>query len=136
MREYIELVQHLVPKIKYLKRITSKTPDRNSNFVPRNQHIHGVLTHYKDEKHYRMTLYTRYISITKMHPLEYKIKPYSKIDMLEFLAHELAHLHCWDHTPDHMKLQSELLLIFMVHLKKSGYKSYEDEMTYRKCGVK
>jgi len=133
-REYIQLVRHLVPRIRYLKRITSKVPDKDSNYIPRNQHIHGILTHYKDEKHYRMTLYTKYLSVTKIDPLEFKIRPYSKIDLLEFLAHELSHLKYWDHTPDHARLQSELMLIFMIQLKNSGYKSYEDEMSFRsKC---
>jgi hypothetical protein len=69
------------------------------------------------------------------------IKPYSKIDILRSLAHELAHICHWRHTPEHNELECRLLISFMRRLKKNGYVSEESEFklrtgsNYRKCST-
>jgi hypothetical protein len=116
-REYIDSVSHLLPGIKRLKRISAKYGNRE-----RWQHCHGLITYY-DGKHYRITLYLTYHDFYSD-----KIKPYSTIDLLTYLAHELSHLQHWDHTPDHKLLEAIILQIFMVKLKERGYISEEDEL--------
>lgn len=121
MREYIDSTSHLLPKIKQLRKITTKRGNKE-----RWQHCHGLITYF-DKKSYRITLYTTYHSL-----IEDKIKPYSTIDLLQYLAHELAHLEHWDHTPDHKQLECILMSIFMTKLKQSGYVSEEQELAEKK----
>lgn len=117
MREYVDAVSHLLPKIKRLKRISSKKGNKE-----RWQHCHGLITYY-DQKNYRITLYTTY------HSMIYdQIKPYSTIDLLQYLAHELAHLEHWDHTTDHKHLECVIMSAFMTKLKQESYVSEEEEM--------
>lgn len=116
MRDYVDSVSHLLPKIKQLKKISSKSGNKE-----RYQHCHGLITYF-DKKSFRITLYTTYHDL----PSD-KIKEYSTIDLLHYLAHELAHLSHWDHTPDHKLLECEILVIFMVKLSKDGYVSEEEE---------
>ena len=111
-----------------LKRISAKKPKKN--FIE-NQACHGIITKYFNGKDHRITLYTDYIAIGKIHPeVELSISPYSKIDTLCFFAHELAHLAHWDHTTDHKSLEATLIKLFMTKLKKDGYISEEDEASY------
>lgn len=116
MRDYISSVTHILPHIKQLKRISSKKGNKE-----RFQHCHGLITYF-DKKSYRMTLY-----VTWHDTIKDKIVPYSTIDLLKYLAHELAHLEHWDHTPDHTSLEAIITGIFMVKLKEAGYISEEDE---------
>jgi hypothetical protein len=117
MHEYIDTVSHLLPRIKQLKRISLKKGNKE-----RWQHCHGLIT-YMDHKSYRITLYKTYHDF----PSD-TIRPYSTIDLLQYLAHELAHLEHWDHTPDHKQLECILMGIFMTKLKQDFYVSEEDEM--------
>jgi hypothetical protein len=116
VRDYISSVKHLIPKIKQLKRISSKRGNKE-----RFQHFHGLITYY-DKKSYRITLY-----VTWHDTLKDRIISYSTIDLLRYLAHELSHLEHWDHTPDHASLESIIMGIFMVKLKQAGYVSEEHE---------
>jgi hypothetical protein len=116
MEDYIDLVKHMLPKIKQLKKISAMKGNKE-----RWQHCHGLITYY-DKKSFRITLYTTYHSM--MHDT---IKPYSTIDLLQYLAHELAHLEHWDHTPDHKQLECILMGIFMTKLKQDFYVSEEEE---------
>ena len=116
MRDYVELVAHLLPKIKQLKKISSKTGNKE-----RYQHCHGLITYF-DKKSFRITLYVTYHDV-----IADKIIEYSTIDLLEYLAHELAHLEHWDHTTSHKQLQCVILGIFMTKLTQDGYISEEEE---------
>jgi hypothetical protein len=116
MRDYIDAVAHLLPHLKQLRRISSKSGNKE-----RFQHCHGLIT-YKDIRHYRITLYINYHDIVTD-----KIKPYSMMDLLRYLAHELAHLEHWDHTASHTQLECVVLSIFMTKLAQEGYISEEDE---------
>lgn len=117
VEDYIQSVSHLLPKIKQLKKISTKTGNKE-----RWQHCHGLIT-YAGNRNYRITLYLTYHDI----PSD-KIKKYSTIDLLQYLAHELAHLEHWDHTTDHKQLECIIQGIFMTKLKAAGYVSEEDEM--------
>lgn len=116
MREYISSVSHLLPHIKHLRKISSKTGNRD-----RSQHCHGLITYY-DKKSFRITLYTSFHDVAAD-----KIRNYSTIDLLTYLAHELSHLEHWDHTPKHKYLESIILGVFMVKLDSDGYESEEAE---------
>lgn len=117
MRGYIESVSHLLPKLKQLKKISSMKGNKE-----RWQHCHGLITYF-DKKSFRITLYTSYHA-----QFTDRILPYSTIDLLQYLAHELAHLEHWDHTPDHKQLECIVLTLFMTRLKQAGYVSEEEEM--------
>lgn len=128
LEEYIEAVKPLLPEIKKLKRISTKVPSRNLNT---NQSCHGIITKYYNGKDHRITLYTKYLFMElRKGEVHMEIKKYSMIDNLCFMAHELAHLRYWDHTPEHKKLESAIISLFMDILKKNGYKCEEDEASY------
>lgn len=116
MESYIQSVEHLLPHIKQLKRISTKRGNKE-----RWQHCHGLISYY-DNRSYRITLYVTYHSI-----LTDKINDYSTVDLLQYLAHELSHLEHWDHTPDHKALECKIMGLFMSRLKSDGYVSEEDE---------
>lgn len=116
MRGYVESVSHLLPKIKQLKKISSRRGSREYW-----QHFHGLITYF-DKKSFRITLY-----ITYHETLSDKIKNYSTIDILQYLAHELSHLEHWDHTPQHKYLENIIMGIFMTKLASEGYVSEEEE---------
>lgn len=54
--------------------------------------------------------------------------PHSKIDILKLLAHELAHMEDWKHTPKHELICSRITGAFMRMLKQEGYESEEAEL--------
>jgi hypothetical protein len=109
LRPYIESVEYLLPKLKKLKRISSKTGNKE-----RWQHSHGLITYF-DNKSYRITFYITYHSMS-----DDKIKQYNTKDLLHFLAHELAHLEHWDHTPQHTLLECTIMSAFMNKLLTEG----------------
>jgi hypothetical protein len=116
MRDYIDDVTYLVPRVKYVKRLSSK---RGS--LDRKQHVQAVI-HYVDKKHYRISLYVTYKPRTQD-----KIKKYTTIELLHNLAHELAHLETFEHTPSRMRLECEIMKVFMARLQREGYVSEEHE---------
>lgn len=125
IRPYLVDVEHLVP-IKHLRRVTAKKPRKD---FTQNQLCHGMITRYaRYKRDFKITLYTYFIDITKIHPeVHMRLRPYSKIDTLCFLAHELSHMVHWDHTPQHKSLEAELTHLFMIRLRASGYVSEEEE---------
>ncbi len=116
VRSYILSASHLLPKIKQLKKISSRKGSKEYW-----QHFHGLITYF-DKKSFRITLYTTYHD-----GLTDTIKNYSTIDILQYLAHELAHLEHWDHTPQHKQLECIIMGIFMTRLSEAGYISEESE---------
>lgn len=116
VRSYISTVSHLLPKIKQLKKISSRKGSKEYW-----QHFHGLITYF-DKKSFRITLYTTYHDT-----MSDKIKNYSTIDILLYLAHELSHLEHWDHTPQHKQLECIIMGIFMTKLAEDGYISEEVE---------
>ena len=72
---------------------------------------------------------------TQRHPRNSKVLPNSKIDMLSNLAHELAHTLDMNHSPEHKQLENNLLNLFMMHLKSTGYIDEETELNEMICGT-
>lgn len=64
-----------------------------------------------------------------LHTHHSKDAPYSKIDILTHLAHELAHTEDWKHTPRHADLEAKIKRRFMKMLEKEGYVSEEKELS-------
>jgi hypothetical protein len=56
------------------------------------------------------------------------VTPFSRIDLLKLLAHELAHTMDWKHTPFHEDLSAKITRAFMAQLRRDGYISEEEEM--------
>lgn len=119
VRDYIDVVSHLIPKINQLKKISLKKANKDYW-----QHVHGLITYF-DKKSFRITLYVTYHDIRND-----KIRNYTTIDILHYLAHELAHLEHWDHTTQHKQLECVIMGIFMTKLQQEGYVSEEDEYKY------
>lgn len=113
-KEYIDSVHSLIPNLIFLKRITSIHGRKDVNLG-----CHAQLWKYKNN-HYRMSLYLNYYADKKVY--------FSTMELLCNLAHELAHLSHFNHTPDHKILESTLTIMFMTKLKSDGYESEEKEM--------
>jgi hypothetical protein len=122
MREYIEAIAHLLPEVKYLRRVSSIKA--NKRFI---QRIHGICWKYADGKNYKIGLYVSKSKVDSLEPLRVKLTKYSTIDLLCTLAHELAHLRHWYHTTEHKALECAITMVFMNMLKNDGYTSEEEE---------
>jgi len=117
---YINLAIPHIKNLYLLKRISARSPRKNQ--VQRC----NAMTTWTSEGDYKITLYRSYQDIESLKPLRISITNYSKIDILEYLAHELAHLQHWEHTTDHKKLENKLHSLFMNRLKREGYVSEEE----------
>jgi hypothetical protein len=123
LRPFLQEVSHMIP-LDRLKRISARRPHREFSKA---QRCHGIISHYKWEDSYKITIYLCFIDIDKIDPPKFVMRPYSTIDTLCFMAHELAHMVHWEHTPDHKILENQIIQIFMQKLKTMGYKSEEEE---------
>jgi hypothetical protein len=123
VREYVQAIEHLLPEVKRLKRISARKAHKD--YV---QRVHAVCwEYYADKKSYKINLYVSKSSVASLRPLKIKLSKYSTMELLMNLAHELAHLRHWYHTPDHKALECSIALIFMTMLKTDGYESEEAE---------
>lgn len=64
------------------------------------------------------------------------LKEHSKLEVLELLAHELAHIGNAKefelHSPRHKAIECKLMVKFMAQLQSEGYKNEEIELKYYK----
>jgi hypothetical protein len=125
LRPYIEKARVCVPNIDKLDALYKLPLKKNKR-----QTIAGVC--HEQGGRYKIFLYTEYNSIKKYNPLTLKRKKYSKIDIIEHLAHELSHMVHWDHCPKRLILQSQLAIIFAGMLYFDGYESEEHEFGEKK----
>jgi hypothetical protein len=79
------------------------------------------------DKGYQVALRTQYQHID-FYPLCVTLLPLSKVDILAALAHELAHLYHWTHSPEHKIVENQIGTIFMTRLKNEGYIDEETEL--------
>jgi hypothetical protein len=126
LKEYIELVRQIIPEV---DRITLVREIHHQE--GKVQQIHASLTQEFFFGTYVLSFYTSYKRTNKSKKKKEKHE-YSKIDLLGHLAHEMAHLKYWTHTPEHKMLECKLTVIFMRHLLKSGYVSEEEEIIERR----
>ena len=124
LKPYIDLVKPVVPELRYLKKILAHNAKSD---LTQNPGFEGKLTK-NSPKDYVMSIYMDYVRKHKIHPVaEFSIKANSKIELLYVIAHEIAHLRHWNHTPERQILESTIVILFMAELKKSGYKSEEED---------
>lgn len=90
--------------------------------------ISGICGRHIGTNQYDIGLYNQYWKTQRLRPLSRIRKPLSTLDILHTFAHELAHMVHWDHTPDHKRLECQLMMMFMTMAKKDGYVSEEDEL--------
>ena len=132
MIPYLEDARPILPEIAILTHLISRVPKTNHKEV---QRISGVCNQYEKKDKtvsYRIILMTKYQNIQKYRPLKIKLSDYSKMDMLQLLAHELSHMRDMTHTPSRMVLECKLMLKFMKRLESEGYISEEYESKNKK----
>lgn len=112
MKAYIELGMNFLPEGTVITRVG--TWGEKST---RGSKIHACIYQDKLDGPYRIWLHTHFEG-----------GKFSKIDLLATLAHELAHIIEWKHTPTHKQIESKILSAFMTMLKNEGYTSEEDEL--------
>lgn len=126
IRDYLELAKHLVP-LKKITHIKFITPPNNL----KTQLCHGMITRHENGT-YSITLFRKHKSID---PITHTIviTPYSKLDILMYLSHELAHMKFFEqHCPKHKKLELKIHNRFITKLKNSGYISEEHDVAQQK----
>ena len=124
LRAYIDLAKRTVPtsRLRKMYIIPSSLDKRHK--------LEGCLVEIKKGKQYDIGIYLEYQEMTFSQDgqVHIQLKPYSKMDLVELLAHELAHLKHWEHTPDRRALQAKLAIKFAKQMKEEGYISEEDEL--------
>ena len=115
LEEYIETIAHTIPNLSKLKRVTSIHGKKNQK-----RSCQAQIWSYKNGT-YRISLYVSFYK-------EDKQEHYSTIDLLCNLAHELAHMQHWTHSPEHKILECTIINLFMSKLKSFGYIDEETEM--------
>lgn len=119
LREYLVLAEDLVP-MKRIEIIKGLTPANNL----RKQTCHAIISKF-DDGSFHISIFKKTKDINPL-THEIKITPYTKIDILTFLSHELAHTRFFNyHCPAHKKLEVKILNRFMTRLKGNGYHSEE-----------
>jgi hypothetical protein len=88
----------------------------------RGTNCHAAIYQDKIGDPFRIWMHTHYYDENN------KAAQFSKIDLLEHLAHELAHTESWTHTPKHKRLEAKIKIKFMHMLQSDGYVSEEDEL--------
>lgn len=128
LRPYLGLADMIMPNLGVLKRITAKKPKRLED-------ADSALLTKIGPNAFKIILYlgewktdpdTKTMSYSK----------YSKMDLLDSLAHELSHIamsihagQIWRlHHPKGRGFQAELVGLFMVQLENEGYTTEEDEI--------
>ena len=91
----------------------------------------GITRSYPGGK-FKIEVYIKYQKRTKpfgRNKCCLKVMPLSKIDILEVLAHELAHIaSTYEHTPEHKIMECKIKTMFMRRLKRENYISEEVEL--------
>lgn len=116
MRQYVELGLTYLPEDVILERLGAWAYGTS-----RGLNVHAAAFQNRNGSPYRIWMHTHYDSD----------KPYSKIDLLATLAHEMAHMVHWKHTTKHKKLEAKMLSSMMTLLNKEGYISEESELKER-----
>ena len=120
-RPYIEAVHKHIPRGFKITRIHAVKPQANKCLG-----FYGQLS--ETDSGHCLTLYVEYWHHISWYPKKRKIAPFSKIDLLQTLAHEVAHCSHWEHTPQHKQLENKICSIFMRILASEGYESEEAEL--------
>jgi len=112
---YLDTGVSMLPKRKKIIRLGAWDIKKS-----RGKLVHAAIFQDGDNGQYRIWMHT-HIKVKK------KIRPYTKIEILENLAHEIAHTAHWVHSCDHKIVECKILVKFMRMLKKEKYVSEEEE---------
>lgn len=123
---YLEEARKSLPEMALLQSVSTRIPN-HSKEVQRSHAIINMREYKGPREEFSITLFIRKQRFKTLYPLKTYTERYSKLETLCHLAHELAHLRYWKHTPHHQILTSEITIIFMKILSDSGYISEEDE---------
>lgn len=119
MASYLELGMTFVSGEAFVERLGAWTLGKS-----RGLNCHASLFQDKIGDNYRIWLHTHYYGgedgLTPM--------PFSRIDLLRSLAHEISHIEEWKHTPRHSLIESRINMAFMRMLNGEGYVSEEEEL--------
>ena len=121
IKPFLEAARPLVPKIRYLRSLDFRKPRKGAV-----NHAHGI-THLDTWNNiYDIVIHSHAVRVLSRKPLKVTYTPFTLIESLECLAHELAHLRHFKHTPAHKILECKIKAKFMCMIKLHGYKSDED----------
>ena len=130
LRPYFYLAKNILPNVGKITHIRKTFPKKHQ--ITRQ---YGCLTKDLDTRKYSMTIYVRYrrVKTLKAHRkgiylATCQLKQFSKIDIIQTFAHELAHVIDLDHTPRHGMMEAKLYLLFLAKLSETGYVSEEVEL--------
>lgn len=134
MKPYVKEAKKIVPKLKKVISIKHRTPRVDQ--IQRCQALITEFTEGKKKSYFTITIWTEYLESEKAGSTKMTKRPYSKLDIVSHLAHEVAHLVDFDHTPEHKKVEAQLTKIFAKMLEKEGYISEEQELKESSHGEK
>lgn len=125
MRDYIDLLtDYKFPKLLLIKGIGSHSLSTIQNCEGRTWFLPNG-----DKEIDIFLTYQQKYSPHNGNQCNIKKKPFSTMDLLITLAHELSHVATdFDHTPNHKIIECKILIIFMKKLLKDGYISEEIEL--------
>lgn len=126
-RPYIEDIALVIPKVKKIKKIHAMGAS-----LHKIASCYAQLTVDNKSKRHVISIYTNYATVVSLKPFKRVIKPFSKVDILQTLAHELAHVLHWDHTPEHKIVENTIAVMMMQKLQADGYISEEHELGIKK----
>lgn len=127
IRPYLKKVNHLAPIGRVPKIIAVKaSKDKLHNFTAL------ICGDDNSEEIYYISMYLYVYRTKRIKPFARQKSIYSKIGLLECLAHELSHLIHWEHTVEHKRLENRICNIFMAQLGKAGYVSEEHELKHNR----
>lgn len=120
VRPYLEAGLEVISKNHKIDRVGAWTLGKSRGIGE-----HAALIQRKKGEGYRVWIHTHFYDQND------KKLPFSKIDILKMLAHELAHCDEWRHTPRHSILEAEITQRMMDLLKLDGYISEEEELNQK-----
>ena len=124
LEPYLEDIKPILPELVLLTSIAARSPKgRNSKELQRSH----AMCHKKADGTFKIMLNLKRQMIEKIRPVEICMVEYSTMDLLGYLAHELAHLRYWEHSPHRLMLECRILILFMKKAIKNGYISEEFE---------
>jgi hypothetical protein len=124
LRPYMEAISDVFCRSKKIKKITimrSSTKKRDRAYAELR----------KTHRSFQIAMRTEYQYIST-NPFRIDLKPLSKVDLLCTLAHEIAHLYHWTHSPEHKLLENAISSTFMLQLSETDYIDEETELKERR----
>lgn len=128
MKPYVEAVRDIVPLSRLQEVIGFKVP------LDKSEQCSATIIRYTGAW-YKITLRLwdpKYKNLGGRKFLKTQHKRSDFASVLDSLAHELAHMIHWDHTPEHLILQSKILIRLARVAKKLGVKDTYSSKIYKK----